>query len=93
MNSPRMLAQTSISFLSESESYLAVGFLPLVTVAHFFACVDSKTPMTTVAVNVATAAIVMLTFTPRQGHVHVRVTKCVVTIKCHQTVAVISAVA
>ena len=38
----RMSAQTSISFLSVSESHLALGFLPLVAIAHFFACADLK---------------------------------------------------
>ena len=39
---------------------------------------SEKTPTTTVAMNVAMAAIVTSTFTSRQGNVHVHVTKRVV---------------
>ena len=45
LNSPRMSSQTSISLRSVSESHLALGFLPLVTIAHFFACADPKRPL------------------------------------------------
>ena len=42
LNSPRMLSQTSIGFFSVSESHVALGFLPLVTIAHLFTCADPK---------------------------------------------------
>ena len=60
-------------FLSVSESHLALGFLSLVAIAHFFACADPKrhlrlpSPWTSPWQPLSC-----------EGHVHVRVTKRVV---------------